>query len=116
MSGDEVVLGFVNRGPVPGDPDLAVDGDALTVDGWWPAALWLGPSTCLVRLDESTQPALAGALAEALGATGLVVVEADMDAPVEAVTIHRLGLMGARWQLWSTDVTTARSAITQAAG
>lgn len=115
MSSDEVVLAFVNRGPVPGVPDLTVDADALTVDGWWPAALWLGSSTCLVRLDESTQPALAGALAEALGATGLVVVDADMDAPVEAVTIHRLGLMGAHWQVWSTDTTTARSSIAEAA-
>lgn len=115
MSRHAVVQGFAERAPVPGDPELAVEGDALTVDGWWPAALWVGPATCLVRLDEDAHAEVAGALAEALGAVGLVAVEADLEAPIEAVTIQRLGLMGARWQVWSTDADAARSSITQAA-
>ena len=115
MATEEVVSAFVARVPAPGHPSLQVEDDALVVDGWWPAALWLGREACLVRLDESPGDAVAAQLAETLAARGMVVVDADLDAPVEAITMQRLGLIGARWQLWAADEGAARSAVAAAA-
>lgn len=116
MSGREVVAAFVGRSQPPADPSLAVEGESLLVDGWWPAALWLGSSTCLVRLDEGSRPELAAWLGEELAATGLVGVDVDLDAPLEAITVQRLGLMGATWRVWSVDESTALAAVAEAAG
>ncbi|HEV2767691.1 MAG TPA: hypothetical protein VGV63_08305 [Acidimicrobiales bacterium] len=115
MTTDGVVSAFVSRGPVPGHPSLQVEEDALIVDGWWPAALWLGREACLVRLDESPGTAVAAQLAEALTTRGMVAVDGDLDAPVEAVTMQRLGLIGATWQLWAADEADARAAVAAAA-
>lgn len=106
----EVVRAFVGRVPAPDHPTLGVEGEALTVDRWWPAALWLGPSTCLVRLDDGPQPALAGSLASVLAEVGLSPVDGD-PAAIEAITVQQLGLMGATWQVWAPDDATARAAI-----
>ena len=115
MATDDVVSAFVSRAPAPGHPSLQVEEDALVVDGWWPAAMWLGREACLVRLDDSPGDAVAAQLTEALAARGMVVVDADLDAPVEAVTMQRLGLIGARWQLWAADEAAARAAVAAAA-
>lgn len=109
-----MVQAFAKRVPVPDHASVRVDGDALTVDDWWPAALWLGPATCLARLDEGPAPDLAAQLAAALTAAGLRPVEADPSA-VEAITVQRLGLMGAAWQVWAEDDSTAAAAIANAA-
>ncbi|MDP9019484.1 MAG: hypothetical protein M3N25_01560 [Actinomycetota bacterium] len=115
MPSTEVVTAFVSGAPAPGHPSLQVEEDALVVDGWWPAALWLGREACLVRLDESPGEGVAAQLAEALAGRGMVVVDADLDAPLEAVTMQRLGLIGARWQLWAADEAAARAAVAAAA-
>lgn len=116
MSTGEVVTAYACRDAAPGHPSLQVEEDALVVDGWWPAALWVGREACLVRVDESPGPVVAAPLAEALAARGMVIVHADLDAPVEAVTMQRLGLIGARWQLWAADEAAARAAVAAAAG
>ncbi|MGI8759687.1 MAG: hypothetical protein ACR2K0_10330 [Acidimicrobiales bacterium] len=114
MTGDDVVRAFANRVAAPDNALVRVDGEALTVDDWWPAALWLGPATCLVRLDEGPGPGLPAQLAQALAAAGLKSVDADPSA-IEAITVQRLGLMGAAWQVWADDDDTARAAIADAA-
>jgi hypothetical protein len=116
MATADVVTAFVSREPAPGHPSLQVEEDALVVDGWWPAALWLGREACLVRLDDSPGDAVAAQLAQALTARGMVVVAADLDVAVEAVTMQRLGLIGARWQVWAADEPTAQAAVGAAAG
>jgi hypothetical protein len=116
MASAEVVTAFASREPAPGHPHLQVEGEALVLDGWWPVALWLSPEACLVRLDESPGEAVAADLAEALAGRGLAVVEADLDAPVEALTMQHLGLIGACWQLWAPDEAAARAAVATAAG
>lgn len=115
MATADVVSAFVSRVPAPGHPSLQVEDDALVVDGWWPAAMWLGREACLVRVDDSPGDAVAAQLTEALAARGMVVIDADLDAPVEAITMQRLGLIGARWQLWATDEAAARAAVAAAA-
>lgn len=114
MSGREVVAAFVGRLPAPGDPSLQIEGNSLMIDGWWPAALWLGPSTCLVRLDEGAKAEVPAWLDEELSATHLVPVDADLDAPLEAISVQRLGLIGAAWRIWSLDEPTARAAVVEA--
>lgn len=110
MAGNDVVQAFVDRVSPPDDASVRIDGDALTVDDWWSAALWLGPATCLTRLDEAPAPGVPAQLAEALAAAGLRPVDADPSA-IEAITVQRLGLMGAAWQVWADDESTARAAI-----
>lgn len=114
MAGNEVVQAFVDRVAPPDDASVRVDGDALTVDDWWPAALWLGPATCLTRLDEAPAPDVPAQLAKALAAAGLRPVDTDPSA-IEAITVQRLGLMGAAWQVWANDENTAQIAIATAA-
>ncbi len=111
-----VVRAFARREPQPPDaPSVAVEGDALMVGRWWPAALWVAPSTCLVRVDDCPLPEVPGAVATALGEVGLKMVDVGLAAPIEAISVGRLGELGADWQVWSSDVDAARDAITTAA-
>ncbi len=112
---DAVVAAFVQRTGAPDDAGLRVEGDALVVDGWWPAALWLGDTTCLTRSDGCPRAGLPGELAAGLAAIGLQPVEADLDAAIEAVSVGRLGLLGGDWQVRSTSLDAARAAVTSAA-
>ncbi len=120
MAADEVnvdhavAMAFVRRVSPPDEPSVQVEGDALMVDSWWPAALWLGPSTCLVRRDECPRPTLPIALEAALGEVGLAEVDVGLDAPIEAISVGRLGVLGADWQVWSSDVEVAGAAIATA--
>ena len=110
-----VVDAFVRQVAAPDDARLRVEGDALMVDGWWPAALWLGASTCLTRADGCPQPELPAALASGLAGVGLEPVELDLDAAVEAISVGRLGLLGGGWLVRSTSVDAARAAVASAA-
>ena len=112
---DAVVAAFVQRTGAPDDAGLHVEGDALVVDGWWPAALWLGHTTCLTRSDGCPRPELPGELAAGLAEIGLEPVETGLDAAIEAVSVGRLGLLGGDWQVRSTSLDAARAAVTSAA-
>ncbi len=120
MAADEVdvdyavAMAFVRRVSPPEEPSLQVEGDALMVEGWWPAALWLGPSTCLLRRDDCPRPALPGALEAALQEVGLAVVDVALAAALEAISVGRLGVAGGDWQVWSSDVEVAEAAIATA--
>ena len=116
MPDDEVVQAFVRRTPAPTSADLDIEGPALMVDRWWPAALWLGPATCLVRLDEGPRPELSQSVERALGDAGMEVVHLDLDAPIEAITAQRLGVIGARWRVWATSADAGRADVATAAG
>lgn len=116
MAGDGVVQAFVARTGAPAQAGLDIEGPALMVDRWWPAALWLGPATCLVRLDDGPRPELAEVLERALGDAGMEVTDLDVDAPVEAITAQRLGVIGARWRLWATSAAAGRADVAAAAG
>lgn len=91
--------------------------DILRVDEWFPAALWLGPSTCLVRTDEGPEPDLPARLAEALSQKGLVEISPaeDLQAAVLAVAMQRVDVIAASWTIWSVDEPTARADVTAAA-
>ena len=106
---------FADRRPLPDDSSLLVEGDALLVEGWWPAALWLGPDTCLVRVDDSPRPNLPVALQEALAERARHQVDVGLEASIQAISVGSLGQLGAEWQVWSTDIETARAAIAAAA-
>ena len=110
-----VVDAFVRRLAPPDDARVRVEGDALMVDGWWPAALWLGPRTCLTRADGCPEPELPGALASGLAGVGLEPVDVDLHAAVEAVSVGRLGLLGGGWLVRSTSADAARDAVASAA-
>ncbi|MBW3641327.1 MAG: hypothetical protein KY447_00270 [Actinobacteria bacterium] len=111
-----VVRAFARREPQPPDaPSVAVEGDALMVDRWWPAALWVASSTCLVRVDDCPLPEVLGAVATALGEVGLKMVDVGLAAPIQAISVGRLGVLGADWHVWSSDVDSARAAIADAA-
>lgn len=112
---DAVAAAFAQRVAPPDEASLQVEGDALVVDGWWPAALWLGPTTCLVRRDDCPREGLLVALGAALRQAGLDVVEVGLAAPIEAISVGRLGLLGGDWQVWSTDPDAAQAAIISAA-
>ncbi|HSH22920.1 MAG TPA: hypothetical protein VK975_02555 [Acidimicrobiales bacterium] len=114
-AGHPVLAAFVERGPAADDGQVAIEGDALMVDGWWPAALWLGPTTCLTRADGCPRPGLPEALAAGLASIGVHEVEVDLAAAVEAISVGRLGLLGGEWQVRSTSDDAARSAVTAAA-
>lgn len=111
----EGAAAFAARRPLPDDPSLLVEGDALLVEGWWPAALWLGPNTCLVRVDDSPRPNLPVALQAALAERHRYQVDVGLEASIQAISVGRLGQLGAEWQVWSTDVDTAQAAIAAAA-
>ncbi|HWH35212.1 MAG TPA: hypothetical protein VNT56_07815 [Acidimicrobiales bacterium] len=115
MAATEVVEAFAARRTPPGDPAYGAEGDALMVDGWWPAALWLGPNTCLVRLDEGPRAPLADSLRTALTGAGLEPLHRDLDAATEAVSAYRLGVVGGRWQAWATSESAGVADISAAA-
>lgn len=116
MANPDVLRAFVEATDPPGDPSLTVEGDKLVVDGWWPAALRLGPRTCLVRVDDGPDAGLPVQLVDALSDRGLVEIEAaDLGAPVLAVAMQRMDVLAALWQVWSEDEATARSVIGDAA-
>jgi hypothetical protein len=115
VAAEQVIQAFVEHASAPDDPSLSVEGDALMVDRWWPAALWLGAATCLVRLDEGPGPFPHEALAMGLTGAGLEVLGLDLDAPIEAVTAHLLGLVGGRWQVWATSEAAGRADVAAAA-
>ncbi|MFN2505849.1 MAG: hypothetical protein ABR540_16740 [Acidimicrobiales bacterium] len=111
----EVVKAFVNQEDPPDDASLSVTRDILLVDRWWPAALWLGPATCLVRTDDGPDQDLPAELAEALSRRGLMEIEADLEAPVLSVTMQRVDVIAGSWTVWSVDEATARQAVGDAA-
>jgi len=51
-----------------------------------------------------------------LTGAGLEVLGLDLDAPIEAVTAHRLGVVGGRWQVWATSEAAGRADVAAAAG
>jgi len=108
------------RAYVAGDPGgdggaLSVQEEALYVDGWWPAAVRLGPQTHLVRTDlDGPEQDLTQVLMEALESAGLRPIQGDWSV-VEAVTFQRLGLVGATWQVLGTSEAQARLDIEAAA-
>jgi hypothetical protein len=106
---------YVAGGMLDDDPSLSVQEDALIVDGWWPAAVRLGRNTHLVRLDaEGPEPDLPEELSAALAAAGLTRVEGEWPL-IEAITLQRLGLLGAQWDLWAPSREEAEAAIAEGA-
>ncbi len=110
-----VLAAFVHRLPAADDGPVTIEGDALMVDAWWPAALWLGPTTCLTRADGCPRPGLPEALAAGLAGIGVHEVEVDLAAAVEAISVGRLGLLGGEWQVRSTSDAAAVAAVSAAA-
>ncbi|MGH2705604.1 MAG: hypothetical protein ACRDJ4_11070 [Actinomycetota bacterium] len=115
MGRAEQLAAYVAGGMIEDDASLSVQEDALIVDGWWPAAVRLGRNTHLVRLDQDgPELDLPEQLASALAAAGLTRLEGDWPL-IEAITLQRLGLLGAQWDVWAPSQTEAEAAIGEGA-
>jgi hypothetical protein len=92
---------------------VSVQGDVLSLDGWWHAALRLDDEVCLVRAEEPPSPTDAlERLAEALRRRGLAEVPGEHPL-IQAVTYTELSTTGVAWTLWAADAARAHSALAQ---
>lgn len=114
MERSELLHQWMNGRVVPAGESLGVEGDALLVDGWWPVAVRLDPTTFMLRIDDTCpHPQVPGEVAAALTAGGFENLDGDW-AVVESISLQRLGLLGARWQIWGVDRDSARRAVSRA--
>ena len=88
--------------------------DVVVADGWFPVGLWLGPTTCLVRVDEGPDESVVDRLKATLTELGCgpVDVAEDLQAAMLALTMTRVDVIAGTWNVWSVDEPTARAAIT----
>jgi hypothetical protein len=102
---DETVVRSFARGVYAGhSPRFHVEGDALMVDRLDAAALRLGPTTMLVRIDLPDDLMTAKPVVEDLIATeGFRCLDRD-SLLAAAVAIQVLGLRLSSWDLWGTDI------------
>jgi hypothetical protein len=105
LNGDELVVRSFAQGVYAGhSPRFHLEGDALMVDRMDTAALRVGPTTILVRIDLAPKFDTARPVVEQiLAGEGLTCLDHDcrLAAPV---AIQILGLRLSSWDLWGTDI------------
>ena len=91
--------------------------DVVYARDFFPVGLWLGPSTCVVRVGESPDPAVVAGLVARLEGQGMRPIELseDLQAALLGITMARVADIAGQWSVWSTDEATARAALAEAA-
>lgn len=110
-----VVQAFLRQEQPAHSRRLHIEGPALLADREIPAALWVSPSTVLVRRDlpEETEPARS-LIERTLAAEGLERLDEETVLAVP-VALQLLGIRLSSWDLWGTDVDDAFAAVRRAA-
>lgn len=113
MDDVELVEAFVG-GARSGIADkISVDGDVLTLDGWWQAAFRLEDDAFIVRAEPPPEPAVAlKRLPDALRHHGLRHIPGEHPL-IHAVTYTELTVTGVAWTLWATHAERGEAALAQ---
>lgn len=113
----DVIAAFVHRGAKSMfGPTLHIEGDALLIDGWWPAVYRVAPGAFITRGErpptESDVPeAVAGVLSEA----GLTKVGSDFPGIAQITYTSQYSLGYVPWDMWAADLATAHEALAERA-
>jgi len=110
----EALKAFVAGEPLPEHGQFTSQMSAFYIDEWWPAAVRLDQNTYFIRADDDAPgPDIAPDLTKLLSEAGLSLMEGDWPL-VESVSLQRLGVLFAHWQVWARDVSQAEASIGEA--
>lgn len=104
MEDQEVIEAFVSDGARSGSSTrVAIEEDALVMDGWFPLAFRVAPDVFGVREDEPPEPTPAVVLlVEALARAGLERVD-ENPALLHSITYSEIALGLVDWSVWARD-------------
>lgn len=113
MEDIDVIDRFVHRGSRTAfGPTLHIEGDALLIEGWWPAVYRIGPGAFILRGEDP--PFDTNVMAEArsvLTAAGLTYVASDLPAVTQITYTSQYSLGYVPWDVWGTDLAAAEAAL-----
>src|ERR671916_1438349 len=117
MEDGEVIQAFVSGGARRAfGPTLHIEGDVLFFDGWWQAALRLGPTAFAIRGEEPPDATdVRQRVGEALVAAGLQPLGTDFPL-IGAFTYAEIALGPVAWVLWAPDLATGQSELVARVG
>lgn len=98
-------------------PTLHIEGDALLIDGWWPAVYRVAPGAFIIRGEEPpVETTVPEQVKEVLRETGLQFVGTDFPGITQITYTAQFSLGYVPWDMWATDEASAHAALAARTG
>lgn len=112
----DLIRSYVDAKPMPEHGPLTTQMSALYLDEWWPVAVRLNDKCFFVRMnDDGPMPEIARQITRMLADAGLQCFGTEDDWPlVDGITLQRLGVVGASWEVWADTRDLTRQSINEA--
>lgn len=109
----DLINSFVHTGTRSAfSPTLHIEGDALLLDGWWPAVYRVAPGAFITRGEEPpSESSIPDLVKRVLTEAGLQFVGSDFPGITQITYTAQFSLGYVPWDMWAADTASAEAAL-----